>query len=161
MNHITRNKTLLFIIVLLLLTNGALLFLMFGGNKKQGQHEGKPKPGITEALRREVGFTDEQIAQFNQIKENNWGKVRQNLDKIRQTKQSIFNLVKDTTVSDSTILRLADSIGNLQRAVEINAFNHFKTTRSICNSPEQQTRYDSFVTKLISQGKAGGPNSRR
>lgn len=149
MNNITRNKTLVFIIVLLLLTNIGLLFYFLSGKK---HHPEKGRESFTNALKKEVGFSDAQIEQFNTQKKNNWAKAKADMDQIRNIKLALFDLVKKPEVSDSVVDQLTDSIANLQKRVEVNAFHHFRATRSIC-TPEQQAKYDSFMTKIIRQGR--------
>lgn len=154
MNSTTRNRALIFVIILLLITNIALLAYTFILSK-HGPEERK-KDGFTNALRKEVGFSDGQIKQFNALKEKSWAAAKADMEHIRKIKQNLFDLTKETAVSDSAVIVLADSIANLQKKVEINTFRHFKETRQIC-TPEQMPRYDSLMKKIIRQGRPGRP----
>lgn len=78
------------------------------------------------------------------------------MEHIRRIKQALFDLTKETSVSDSAVILLADSIAKLQKGVEINTFRHFKETRQIC-TPEQMPKYDSLMKKIIRQGRPGRP----
>ncbi|MBO9617734.1 MAG: hypothetical protein J7539_01755 [Niabella sp.] len=154
MNPTSRSKSLLFVIIILLITNIALLVYTFVFLKK-GPDEHK-KDGFTNVLRKEVGFSDDQIKQFNVLKEKHWATAKADMEHIRRIKQEIFDLTKETSVSDSAVNILADSIATLQKGVEINIFKHLKETRQIC-TPEQMPKYDSLMKKMIRQGRPGRP----
>ncbi len=154
MNSTTRNRTLIFIILLLLVTNIALLAYTCAFSKRNPSE--KMKDGFTNALKKEVGFSEDQIKQFTALKEKHWAEARADMDHIRNIRQELFNLTKDATVSDSLITLYADSIGILQKNVEINTFHHFKAARQLC-TPDQQPKYDSLMKKIIRQGRPGRP----
>ncbi|ANH82916.1 hypothetical protein A8C56_19725 [Niabella ginsenosidivorans] len=154
MNSSTRNRTLIFIILLLLVTNIALLAYTCAFSKR---HPGeKMKDGFTNALKNEVGFSDNQIQQFTALKEKHWAEARADMDRIRNIRQELFDLTKTANVPDSLVMQYADSIAALQKSVEINTFHHFKAARQIC-TPEQQPKYDSLMKKIIKQGRPGRP----
>ncbi|MBZ4189799.1 hypothetical protein [Niabella beijingensis] len=154
MNNTARNRTLIFIIALLLITNLALLGYTFFFSRKQPFD--KEREGFTAALKNEVGFTDNQLEQFKELKQKHWAGARADMEQIRKIKQKLFDLTRQQDVADSTIAFLADSIATLQKHAEIKTFYHFKATRSIC-TPEQQPRYDSLMTRIIRQGRNGRP----
>lgn len=155
MNNTARNRTLIFIIALLLITNLALLAYSFIYSKRPGPN--KEREGFTAALKNEVGFTDSQIEQFKQLKQKHWAGAKTDMEQIRKIKQSLFDLTKQPAVADSTVAALADSIAVLQKHAEIKVFYHFKATRAIC-TPEQQSKYDSLITRIIRQGRSGRPS---
>ncbi|AHF17748.1 Spy/CpxP family protein refolding chaperone [Niabella soli] len=154
MNSTSRSKSLIFVIIILLITNIALLVYTFVFLKRGPQDH--KKDGFTSALRKEVGFSDDQIKQFNVLKEKSWAAAKADMEHIRRIKQALFDLTKETSVSDSAVILLADSIAKLQKGVEINTFRHFKETRQIC-TPEQMPKYDSLMKKIIRQGRPGRP----
>ncbi|MCH5600253.1 hypothetical protein [Niabella ginsengisoli] len=78
------------------------------------------------------------------------------MDKIISIKNTIFDLSKQKNTPDSIVEKLADSIGSLQKQVEINAFRHVVETRKIC-TPEQMPAYDSLMIKIINKGKSRKP----
>jgi protein CpxP len=149
------NKVLVFIIFLLLLTNILVLgyFLFFC--KKTPKKE-KAKDSFASVLQREVGFTDEQAARFNELKKTHWDSAKRNMDEIIGIKNAIFDLTRQKNAPDSIVEKLADSIGRLQKQVEISAFRHVVETRKIC-TPEQEPAYDSLMIKIINKGKSRKP----
>jgi periplasmic protein CpxP/Spy len=156
-----RNKNLIFIIIFLIFTNLIVVGYFLFSHKEHGYGGRLDKDGFIVALRKEVGFKDEQVNKFRQLKQTNWAEAKGKMDQIRELKSKLFDLTKQSNLSDSAINILADSIGSLQKQVEINSFHHFKATRDIC-TPQQQPLYDSLMKKIINrQGKGPRPEDRR
>ena len=155
----SRNKNLVFIIVALLLTNIAVL-VYFLAIKKPGEPKnmGSRERGLTEMLQTEVGFNDSQVAQYKLLKEEQREKIRPLFDEMRKAKEGLFNLMSDTTVSDSAITRAADVIAERQRTLDLQTFEHFKKVRALCANDEQRVKYDSAVTRMFR--KMGRPSKR-
>lgn len=154
----TRNKNLIFIIAVLLLTNIAVLVYFLWPTKSHSKLSHGKGNGMTEMLQNEVGFNDQQVAQYLQLRDRQRQTIRPMFDEMRKAKDSLFRLMGNTTVSDSTINRAADAIAQKQRALDLQTFNHFKQVRSLCVSPEQQVKYDSAVLKMFR--KMGKPARR-
>lgn len=157
MNTASKNKTLISIIVLLLLTNIVVLsyFLFFNKGRRPGAD--RQKGGFVTALQKEVGFTQTQMKQFDETRIANWAKARSKMDDIRRIKTSLFELTKQPVVADTTVQLLADSIGILQKEVELSLFKHFKAIRAICTA-EQLPKLDSLLKKnIIRPGKSPKP----
>ena len=150
MSTTSRNKNLIFIIAVLLLTNIAVLgyFLWF---KKPGQPRHQPNRALVfmQMLQKEVGFTDTQLEQYKQLKDQRREAARPMFDEMRKAKENLFKLVSDSTVSDSAIQATANIIAEQQKALDIETLNHFKKIRALCNTAEQQVKYDSAVLRMI------------
>ena len=147
-----RNRNLLIIIGVLLLTNIAVL-VYFLGQKKPGNtetsHSGKDKgSGISEMLQKEVGFNDEQTAQYKQLKEKQKETIRPMYDDMRKANDSLFRLLSYPETNDSLLNRITDAIAQKQKALDLQTFNHFKKVRTLC-TPEQQPKYDSMVLRMF------------
>lgn len=158
-NPQSKYRTLIAIIVLLLVTNMAVLayFMM---NKKSNSHE-KSRPGFENVLQKEVGFNEQQVAQFKELKATHWATARQQMEELKKVKLNLFRLTREENTPDSVITAKADSIANLQKQIELNSFQHFKATRKIC-TPGQQPAYDSLMKRIITRmGRGGVKNSDR
>lgn len=152
----SNNKVLVFIIFLLLLTNIAVLgYFLFWG-KKPPHAKMDNKDGFAFVLRKEVGFSDEQVAKFNELKKTHWTTAKSKMDEIISLKNALFDLTKTQDTVNDQVLKLADSIAVLQKQVEINSFRHVVQTRKIC-TPDQQAAYDSLMRKVINRGKMRKP----
>lgn len=143
-----RNRNLLFIIAILLLTNIGMLIYFLGEKKPQPKLKDR-KGGLTEMLQKEVGFNEQQVARYKELKELQWDAIRPMFDEMRIAKDSLFRLMANTSVSDSVVNQLADGIAKRQRALDLQTFNHFREVRKICSSPEQMEKYDSAVLRMF------------
>jgi periplasmic protein CpxP/Spy len=145
MNSITRNKTLLFIIAILLLTNIAMLVFFMKCNKP---HEENKRIGFTERLKKEVGFTPEQIAVFEPKKKAFWDNMRKRFDNIKKTKEDFYYQLYNPSIPDSIITGKAEVIGDQQKELDLFVIRHFKEVRTLC-TPEQLPKYDSVLPYII------------
>lgn len=151
----SRNRVLVFIIFLLLLTNILMLgYFLYFCKKPPKKSAGKGKDNFSVVLQREVGFDESQVKKFNELQKTHWADAKAGMEHIVRIKNNIFDLTKNPHTPDSVINRLADSIGMLQKQVEINAFKHVVGTRRICR-PEQQPAYDSLMKRIINRGRTG------
>lgn len=149
----SKNKTLIFIVVLLLLTNIAVVgYFLFVCKKPNKLPRGKDN--FSAVLEKEVGFNKQQLAQFDELKKVHWANAKANMDKIVSIKNTIFDLTKQFNAPDSVVDKLADSIGGLQKQVEISAYHHVLETRKIC-TPQQLPAFDSLMKRLINRGHTG------
>lgn len=156
----SKNKTLLFIIFLLLLTNIAVIGYFGFFCKSKDKHKGRES--FSTILQKEVGFDQQQVDKFNELKKSHWEQAKLKMDEIIKIKNSIYDLTKKPNTPDSVVERLADSIGRLQKQVEISAYKHVSGTRKIC-TPQQLPAYDSLMKRIINHGrnsKSGGNKSK-
>lgn len=146
------NKILVFVIFLLLITNIAVVgyFLFFA--KKKSYHNSKDKEWFAAVLKKEVGFNDKQVAQYIDLKKSHWNDAKMGMDEIIRLKNNIFDLTRQQGTSDSLVVKLADSIGTLQRNVEVNFYKHVLLTRKICTA-DQEPKYDTLMKRILNKGK--------
>ena len=152
---ISKNKSLVFIIVFLLLTNIAVLvyFLRPGASRNEKHSQGKN--GLATALQKEVGFSDDQLARYKSMREEQFKVMGPMMEEIRRTKDSMFRQMGNTSLNDSMVNVLATSIAERQKEIDVRAFAHFRRVRSLC-TPEQLPKYDTVVLKMIRKmGKSG------
>jgi hypothetical protein len=146
MNQLSRNKILVSIIAILLITNLAMLVMFFRVCKPA--HAEIKKPGFTERLKTEVGFTPEQMAVFEPKKKAFWNIMKNRFEEIKKTKESFYHQMYDPTISDSTLQLKAEVIGNQQKELDLQVIRHFREVRKMC-SPEQLPKYDSLLPLII------------
>jgi Spy/CpxP family protein refolding chaperone len=97
-------------------------------------------------LQTKVGFTDQQIEQFNKLKEAHHDKLFPLFEEVRKTKDQFFLLVKDSP-SDAYLDSMAKVIGEKQRALDRNVFETIREVRNIC-TPQQQAAFDTLLPKI-------------
>ena len=157
MNTPSKSRPLIFIIIFLLLTNIAVLAWLFWPKKTKVSDAGGQRNGMVMALKDSVGFSDAQVDQYKQLKEKQWKILKPMFDDIRKAKDSLYRLLGDESISDSVVNERAEIIGQKQKALDLQAFSHFKEVRTLCTG-EQRPKYDSLIQKMIK--KMGRPPRR-
>jgi len=149
MSNASKNKPLIIIIIILLLTNVAILayFLWLKQPDKPPPFD-KNRDRLAESLKNEVGFNDKQVAEYKKIKDAQWDKMKGRFDDLRKVKDSFFHLLSVENTNDSVLNNAADSIAYRQKALDLEAYAHFKELRKLC-TPEQQPKYDSLVQRMF------------
>jgi periplasmic protein CpxP/Spy len=151
-----RYRNLLIIIGVLLLTNIAVLVYFLELKKSEKPpHNQDGRPGISEILQKEVGFTDAQLAQYKELKDEQKQTIRPMYDDMRKAKDSLFKLISYPGTSDSVLNQVSDVIAQKQKALDMQTFSYFKKLRTVC-TPEQQPKYDSVIQRMFK--KMGKPS---
>lgn len=149
MSNTPRNRNLLIIIAVLLLTNIAVLgYFLFPKTPAKFNNNDREKNGITEVLQKEVGFNDEQIVKYKELKEKQQQTIRPMFDDMRKAKDSLFSMLSKENVADSVLDKMSDVIAQKQKALDLQTFKHFKNVRGLC-TVDQQPRYDSMLVKMF------------
>jgi|SRR6218665_380223 len=148
------NKNLLIIIAVLLLTNIGVLgyFLWYKkpeAKVEQFRGDGKPN-GILDLLQKEIGFSEDQLAQYKLLKDKQRETIRPMYDEMRKAKDSLFSLLRESSIADSVVQKAADRIAQQQRTVDLQTFSYFRKVRTL-NTPEQLPRYDSLIQNMFSK----------
>jgi protein CpxP len=146
MNQLSRNKILVSIIAILLITNLVMLITFFRVCKPNPAET--KKPGFTEKLKNDVGFTPEQIAVFEPKKKVFWKRMRERFDEIKKTKETFYHQMYDPAIPDSTLESYADVIGKQQKELDLQVIRHFRDIRKMC-TPEQLPKFDSLLPPII------------
>lgn len=162
MSTTSRNRNLLAIIGILLITNVLVLgYFLWFKKPVQKQLPEKERTGITELLEKEVGFTEEQISEYKQLKDKQRENMKPMFDEMRRAKDSLYMLMGDSTANDSIINHAAENIARRQKALDLHAFKHFRNVRMICK-PDQQEKYDSMILRMFRRmGKPPKPAEKK
>ena len=146
----SRNKIYVFIIGILLLSNIALVaFFVLNKPEKKIVHRGdRPGGFMKEALQKEVGFNEQQMAQFEQMAGQHREQMRPLFEDIASTKENFYKLLAQPSVPDSTLKAASFTIGEKQRQIDIRIFRHFQNIRQLC-TPAQQPGFDSLIQRVV------------
>ena len=152
MTYIRNNKTLVFIIAILLLSNIALLysFVTKGGKNDHPESEKSTsaRKYMIETLTNEVGFNQEQIAQYEQMSDKHKQIIKPLFQEIKLTKDSLYKMLEEAAVSDSTVNYYLNMIGEKQKSIDQKIFYHFLSLREICTA-EQRSKFDTVVQRIV------------
>ena len=149
MASVSRNKIYVLLIGILLLSNLALVDF-FVTNKQEKKEVRKDRPGgyMKEALKNEVGFDEQQMAQFEEMAAKHKQQMRPLFEDISKTKEGFYKFLTQPGTSDTLLNSSAKEIGEKQRLIDLKIFTHFQNIREICR-PEQQPKFDSLIQRVV------------
>ena len=154
-----RSKVFLVIIGILLIANIAMLsfFLM---KKDNGRNENRPdrKAMIADFLKKEIGFNQAQLQQYDTLSDRHRDNVRKMYDNHRSSKDNQFKQLAASNFSDSIINNVADQSAASQKIMELQMFNHLKNIRALC-TPGQLPKFDSLFVKILN--RRGGEGRKK
>lgn len=154
-----RSKVFLVIIGILLIANIAMLsfFLM---KKDNGRNEKRPdrKAMIADFLKKEIGFNQAQLQQYDTLSDRHRDNVRKMYDNHRSSKDNQFKQLAASNFSDSIINNMADQSAASQKIMELQMFNHLKNIRALC-TPGQLPKFDSLFVKILN--RRGGEGRKK
>ena len=147
---IAKNKVILIIVGVLLLTNIAMLIFVLSDKPRERRVRffNKEWQGTAAFLEKKVGFTQEQLNAYQQLRARHWEKMKPLLMDMRNAKDSFYRLLYRPEVTDSLLYRAADSIGHKQEAIDLQTFRHFQEVRRLCD-PGQQQKFESLIHQVI------------
>jgi len=156
----TKSKLYILIIGILLVTNIAVLFF-FLSDKHEGPKAGQRGGGVAmmkDFLRNDVGFTEEQIQQYDTLSKQHREKTKADFDTLKVSKERQFKELGRKGFNDSVITEMANRSAEKQKLMEANMLNYFATVRKLC-TPEQQPKFDSLFYKVW--GKKKKPDDKK
>lgn len=144
-----RNRTLFFILIISLLANVAML-VYFGWIKEQFHRNPRNSPNspISVFLRKDVGFTDQQMEAYNKLRLQNRQKMKPLFEEARLAKVDFYKHLDDRQLNDSLLDAAAAQIGEKQKALDLQTLKNFRQLRDLCTE-EQKRRYDSLIAGVI------------
>lgn len=84
-----------------------------------------------EMMMKELKMTEQQQADFKNMKDEHFKNIRPLFDSMRMAKTDFFALMKDSTTSDSSIEAGEQRVLDQQRKLDLMTFGHFKRVRSL------------------------------
>jgi len=149
MSNPSRNKPLIFIIAILLVANIVMLvYFLWLKPPPRAPRFDRSRDRLAESLKKDVGFNDSQLAQYKLLKDAQWDKMKARYEDLRKAKDNFFHLISSENNSDSALNAAGDSIALRQKALDIQAFYHFRELRKLC-TPDQLPKYDTLVQRLF------------
>lgn len=153
-----KNKILIIIIVVLLISNIALLGFMFFGKKSDRKLQDRGR-SFSDYFEKQLGFTPEQSAQFEQLTTQHFENLRPFLKDVRKAKDSMFSLMRLPQVPDSVLQNAAESLAQKEKAQELLSYRHFLRVRELCTE-EQKPKFDTLISRMINRSY-GRPSSQK
>jgi Spy/CpxP family protein refolding chaperone len=162
MNYFKNNRVLLLVIAALILVNLCLLYYGFIDRDK---HEGFKGPITREEmmkrtkkkLKEEVGFTDEQLKQYEQLRMTHFDSLDPKFEELGKAKENFLNLLFQSNVSDSAISAASEKICEQQKSIDEQMLRHFMSLRKLATE-DQKPKLDSFLQKITRRMSGRGRN---
>jgi len=149
MKQLAQNKFLVLLIAVLLFANLALMLYFFVFRNKEDE-KNKP-PRVSDYVQKELGLTSDQAARFQQLRDEHREAIKPLIEEMKNSKDSLYNLLQRPNVNDSVAAIMAKKIGEKQEEWELMIFHHFQKVRAICDS-SQLPKFDSLVHRMINRG---------
>lgn len=161
----SRNKVLLALVAILLLTNLALVafFVLKKEPQKREAETRQSRSSVMKGLLKDsVGFTEQQLQQFDSIKTQHEQNLKPLFENMREAKLAFYRQMNAS--NDSAAIVASNAIGETQKAVDLAFFKYFQNVRMLC-TPEQLTSYDTIVQRvvrrMVTPAKRGSPKDRK
>ena len=149
MKQFTQNRFLVLLVAVLLIANLGLMLYFFVFRHKD-DHRGSSRP-VSEFLQKELGFTADQTAKFQQLRDQHKEAIKPVMEEMKKLKDSLYTLLNTPQTNDSAVTMLTNRIGDKQKEWELMIFHHFQKVRAICDS-SQLPKFDSLVHQMINRG---------
>ena len=142
------NKIFIIIITLLLLANiGTVVMLMKGGKKNDVSEH---KNMMRNYLKKEIGFSDKQLQDYDTIKARHRSEVKQMFEQIHHAKQNNLKMVGSDSFSDAVIQNAATAAASEQQTLELNMLRHLRDVRNLC-TPAQRAVFDTGFYRVMAK----------
>ncbi len=147
----TQNKSKIFLTIIGILLVANIAMVSFFLLKKDGsRHEKRPdrKTMITHFLKNEIGFSAEQLQQYDTLSDNHRKNIMDMFDSLKSSKGKQFKQLTTGNFSDSVINNVAEQSAVSQKMMELQMFSHLKNIRMLC-TPVQIPKFDSLFVKIL------------
>jgi protein CpxP len=151
MYKVLSNKVLLFISAILLVSNIVLIIMLLRmkNSHKQDFGSDNQRYPVPVFLNKEVGFSPEQMDQYEKIRRQQRQRMRPLFEDMRVAKVQFYRHLSDPAgENDSLLNQAAAVIGGKQQAIELHAYRNFKEIRGVCTD-RQKPKYDSLIAGVI------------
>jgi len=165
MDIITKNRFTFWIILILLFFNIAAVTMIWIDRK--GPRTGPPiherpvhSERTLELLQQELGFTDEQIIKYDQLRRRHARQTQPLIHELQQLKRKIMDDILAGNPDSEYVQETARRIGELQAQVEHLTFTHFLDLKELCGEEQVQQLKElirAFHSRNRPQGKPPGP----
>ncbi len=159
----TNKSRLLTIAILLLIAANVVALVLFWHDKNRKDTDLLPPPMVQNGgsafdfLTRELALDSNQIKAYSALRDEQRKNAEPLKKAIRESKDSLFSLLKKSPVNDADLQKALNKVGAAQIALDKSTFQHFQSVRSLC-TPKQQLKFDSVIQQAMQM--FGQPNRR-
>ncbi len=96
-----------------------------------------------------MGLKDEQAAQFKQLRQAHFDKVKDLKDQLRAERKVMFEALMESLPSDTVkAFRASEKIGQIEGEIERLLIQHYLELQAVC-TPEQQQKLGAVFKKAL------------
>lgn len=151
MNTENKSRIFLLIIAILVITNvGLLIFFLQNKETPKQNYRQDRRAYIANFLKKEIGFDQQQLQQFDTLSTRHREKMNGISDKLKGSKEEQFRQLVEGNFTDSAIAIIAAQTSTAQKTIEIMMFNHLRNIRVLCK-PAQLAKFDSLFGKVLNR----------
>lgn len=139
-------RTVLFLVVLNL---GSITFFtlreMRQHSEGQNHSNNLKKRELSDILKKELNLTNHQVAEFEEIREQNASKKQEFKQIINQDKELLNQQMFYRNSNDEKLLALAKKIGDNEYRIELSKINQSKQLKAVCNDNQLEKLEDLMI----------------
>jgi protein CpxP len=156
MSRIDKPRILIITVAVLVALNLATLTFLWLNNRPHPR--GRQGEAPAQYLIEQVGLTPDQITAYRALIQEHQSNMRSINDSIRYHKLQLFSYLQSADSSNAR--RESGRIGDLQKAVEMNTFDHFLKVRALCD-PFQEVKFDNVIGEVLRMMAPPGPPGKK
>ncbi|MBA4313519.1 MAG: hypothetical protein C0417_12920 [Chlorobiaceae bacterium] len=165
MDIFTKNRFTFWTIVILVILNiSTISMLWFNQNSRIGDspqlREPKQDQRTLQFLQKELNLTDEQIHQYDQLRQAHGERTRPLVNDIRYSKKEMMDEIFNDEPDTIKAMQISDLIGKKQTELERITFKHFLDLKELCGKEQLgklQGLMDEFFRRNPQQRQEGQP----
>jgi periplasmic protein CpxP/Spy len=140
----SKSKLWIAIVVVLLVVNTILLVFLWMGKRPRKMMGGSAKDYLT----KELSLNEAQVKQYDQLRDEHIGAIRQLNDDMKDLKDNMFDNLSTNNIDSNKVKGLLQQIGENEKGRDSITFYHFRKLRTILTA-EQQQKFDKIIKNVL------------
>lgn len=133
-----------------------ILMLVQNFMKPPMHHGMPPHEGPAAKIKEDLGLTDDQMKQFEVLKDDHQKAMRELHEQGRTLRDNYFDLLKSDSADVNLKSEIEKRIAENQLQIENITFDHFRKVRALC-SEEQKVKFDHVIGNILRGMRHHGP----
>jgi hypothetical protein len=144
------------ILIAIFLISYIILIVCIVQIKNSEKHTGRfdRKAMVAKFLKKDIGFSEQQLMQFDSLNAGHQQKINSIRDSIRNYKDHQFKLLASANFNDSAMQIAVEKSVAAHRILELDQLKYIKSIRQLC-TPSQIIVFDTSYFKIMSRRGQG------
>lgn len=155
-----KKNTILYILLIFLIVVNA--FFLFNYMGKSNAENPKKSQRDRDFIVKELGFNEEQIAQFKENSKGHHEEIMSFSNDIKNLKDQLFNELSNDSIKKEILDSITSLIGEKEEKKQQEIFSHFKMIQELSND-KQKEKFKTIIMHALRGGERGNrpPPNRR